>query len=53
MVPSGADRFGRDGAYSIIGNALPVLAIRDGSGWHLDPYTNNGEALLLAGRDFT
>lgn len=52
-VPSGADRFGRDGAFSFIGNALPVLAIRDGSGWHLDPYTNNGEAFYSLAADFT
>ncbi|MFC0436207.1 M1 family metallopeptidase [Kutzneria buriramensis] len=51
-VPDGADRFGRDGAYSMIGNALPVLAIRDGSGWHLDPYTNNGESFYTVAGDF-
>ncbi|AUG75077.1 peptidase [Kitasatospora sp. MMS16-BH015] len=51
-VPSGADRFGQDGAFSFIGNALPVLAIRDGSGWHLDPYTNNGEAFYSLAADF-
>ncbi|NDK28705.1 M1 family peptidase [Streptomyces sp. TR1341] len=51
-VPSGADRFGHDGAYSNIGNALPVLAIRDGAGWHLDPYTNNGEAFYSLFADF-
>jgi len=44
VVPSGADRFGHDGAFNFIGNALPVLALRDGAGWHLDPYTNNGES---------
>ncbi|WP_026415756.1 M1 family metallopeptidase [Actinomadura oligospora] len=53
VVPSGADRFGRDGAYSFIGNALPVLAIRDASGWHLDPYTNNGESFYSLASDFT
>ena len=54
-VPSGADRFGHDGAFSMIGNALPVLAIKDAAGWHLDPYTNNGEAFysLAAGFDVT
>ncbi|HEY3482754.1 MAG TPA: M1 family aminopeptidase [Streptomyces sp.] len=51
-VPSGADRFGHDGAYNFIGNALPVLAIRDGSGWHLDPYTNNGESFYSLAADF-
>ncbi|MER5642711.1 M1 family aminopeptidase [Kitasatospora sp. NPDC002227] len=51
-VPSGADRFGRDGSFNFIGNALPVLAIRDGAGWHLDPYTNNGEAFYSLAADF-
>jgi hypothetical protein len=48
-VKAGSDRFGRDGAYNFIGNAIPVLAVRDNlgsgpAGWHLDPYTNNGES---------
>ncbi|MFG2616820.1 M1 family aminopeptidase [Streptomyces sp. NPDC048507] len=51
-VPSGADRFGYDGAFSMLGNALPVLAVRDGSGWHLDPYTNNGESFYSLASDF-
>ncbi|MEU0007276.1 M1 family aminopeptidase [Streptomyces sp. NPDC006314] len=51
-VPSGADRFGHDGAFSFIGNALPVLAVRDGAGWHLDPYTNNGESFYSLAADF-
>ncbi|MGV9887004.1 M1 family aminopeptidase [Streptomyces sp. NPDC003395] len=51
-VPNGADRFGHDGAFSFIGNALPLLAIRDGAGWHLDPYTNNGESFYSLAADF-
>ncbi|MFF4359030.1 M1 family aminopeptidase [Streptomyces sp. NPDC001604] len=51
-VPSGADRFGHDGAFNNIGNALPVLAVKDGSGWHLDPYTNNGESFYSVAADF-
>lgn len=51
-VPSGADRFGYDGAFSMVGNALPVLAVRDGAGWHLDPYTNNGESFYSLASDF-
>ncbi|MFG2825825.1 M1 family aminopeptidase [Kitasatospora sp. NPDC048365] len=51
-VPSGADRFGHDGAYNFIGNALPVLAIRDAAGWHLDPYTNNGESFYSLAADY-
>ncbi|WP_327318987.1 M1 family metallopeptidase [Streptomyces sp. NBC_01235] len=51
-VPSGADRFGYDGAFSFVGNALPVLAVKDGAGWHLDPYTNNGESFYSLAADF-
>ncbi|WP_433244397.1 M1 family aminopeptidase [Actinomadura nitritigenes] len=51
-VPSGADRFGRDGAYNFLGNALPVLAVHDGDGWHLDPYTNNGESFYGLASDY-
>ncbi|MFJ3219241.1 M1 family metallopeptidase [Kitasatospora sp. NPDC086801] len=47
-----ADRFGRDGAFSFLGNALPVLAVRDGAGWHLDPYTGNGESFYALAADF-
>ena len=52
VVPSGADRFGHDGSYNFIGNALPVLAVHDGAGWHLDPYTNNGESFYSLASDF-
>jgi hypothetical protein len=52
-VPNGSDRFGRSGAYNYIGNALPVMDVRDGAGWQLDPYTNNGEAFYTLASDFT
>ena len=52
VIPSGVDRFGRDGSYNFIGNALPVLAVRDGLGWHLDPYTNNGESFYALASDY-
>jgi hypothetical protein len=52
VVPSGADRFGHDGSSYFIGNALPVLAVRDAAGWHLDPYTNNGESFYSLAGDF-
>jgi hypothetical protein len=51
-VPGGVDRFGRDGAFTFVGNALPVLAVRDAKGWHLDPYTNNGESFYALISDF-
>jgi hypothetical protein len=52
VVPSGADRFGHDGPNNMIGNALPVLAVRDTAGWHLDPYTNNGESFYTVISNF-
>lgn len=52
-VTSGVDRFGHDGGYYFIGNALPVLAIRDAAGWHLDPYTDNGESFYALSSDYT
>jgi hypothetical protein len=52
-VPAGSDRFGSDGAYNFIGNAIPVLAVRDGAGWHLSPYTNNGESFYQLASDYT
>ena len=51
-VPAGVDRFGRDGAFTFVGNALPVLAVRDAKGWHLAPYTNNGESFYTLISDF-
>ncbi|MGE5828926.1 MAG: putative Ig domain-containing protein [Micromonosporaceae bacterium] len=53
VVPNGSDRFGRDGSYNFIGNAIPVLAVRDGAGWHLDPYTNNGESFYQLASNYT
>jgi len=53
VIPAGIDRFGHDGSYYFIGNALPVLAVRDGLGWHLDPYTNNGESFYALASDYT
>ncbi len=52
-VPSGSDRFGRDGSFNFIGNALPVLAVRDAKGWHLDPYTDNGESFYQLASNYT
>jgi hypothetical protein len=53
VVTSGVDRFGHDGSYYFIGNALPVLAVKDSLGWHLDPYTNNGESFYALASDYT
>ncbi|MET8826253.1 M1 family metallopeptidase [Streptomyces sp. NPDC004610] len=48
-----AGRFGRHGAFSHFGNALPVLAVRDAGGWHLDPFTDTGESFYTLAADFT
>lgn len=53
VVPDGSDRFGRDGAYNFIGNAIPVVAVKDAAGWHLDPYTNNGESFYQLASDYS
>jgi hypothetical protein len=52
-VTDGVDRFGHDGSYYFIGNAIPVLGVRDEKGWHLDPYTNNGESFYALASDYT
>ncbi|MFE2043359.1 M1 family metallopeptidase [Streptomyces sp. NPDC059477] len=48
-----AGRFGRHGAYSHFGNALPLLAVRDTAGWHLAPFTDTGESFYTLAADFT
>ena len=52
-VPLRIDRYGSAGGYSYLGNALPVLALHDSAGWHLDRYTPNGEAYYTTVADFT
>jgi hypothetical protein len=52
-VPNTNWRFGRIGKMALLGNALPVLAIHDGEGWHLPPYTSNGESFYSQVGDFT
>jgi hypothetical protein len=43
-VPNANDRFGTSHGVSNIGNAVPILAVQDGTGWHLQPYTATGES---------
>ena len=38
------DRFGWFDLTARMGNALPVLAVNDDEGWHLDPYVDYGES---------
>jgi hypothetical protein len=51
-VPERNDRFGREGAFRFLGNALPVLAVHDAKGWHLDPYVSTGESFYTLASDF-
>lgn len=51
-VPDRNARFGHDGAYRFLGNALPVLAVHDAKGWHLDPYVSVGESFYALTSDF-
>lgn len=43
-VPDRDTRFGRHAGAAYVTFALPVLAVRDGAGWHLEPYTDLGES---------
>ncbi|WP_329269856.1 M1 family metallopeptidase [Streptomyces sp. NBC_01451] len=51
-VPGRNSRFGREGAFRFLGNALPVLAVHDTKGWHLDPYVSTGESFYALAGDF-
>ena len=51
-VPERNARFGREGAFRFLGNALPVLAVHDAKGWHLDPYVSTGESSYALASDF-
>jgi hypothetical protein len=51
-APDREDRFGRSGAFSFFGNALPVLAVRDDKGWHLEPDVGIGESFYSVSADF-
>ena len=43
-VPPKNDRFGYHKGLTLIGTALPTLAIHDDAGWHLDPFVDIGES---------
>jgi hypothetical protein len=43
-VPEKNDRFGYHKGLTLIGTALPTLAIHDDAGWHLDPFVDLGES---------
>jgi aminopeptidase N len=43
-VPDRDTRFGRHAGAAYVTFAFPVLAVHDHDGWHLEPYTDRGEA---------
>ncbi|MBB4980610.1 MULTISPECIES: M1 family metallopeptidase [Streptomyces] len=51
-VPHRIHRFGRDGAHRYLGNALPLLSVRDARGPHLDPDVGFGESFYTLTGDF-
>ncbi|MFI0979299.1 M1 family metallopeptidase [Streptomyces sp. NPDC021093] len=51
-VPDRVHRFGRDGAHRYLGNALPLLSVRDARGRHLDPDVGFGESFYTLAGDF-
>ncbi|GAA1697959.1 M1 family metallopeptidase [Kribbella yunnanensis] len=51
-APDREDRFGRSGEFSFFGNALPVLAVRDATGWHLERDMGIGESFYTVAADF-
>ncbi|GAA2372237.1 M1 family metallopeptidase [Dactylosporangium salmoneum] len=53
VVPDRDFRFGHKGPYYLLGHALPVLAVHDGKGWHLDPYSEGGESNYSLTADWT
>ncbi|WP_147434556.1 M1 family metallopeptidase [Micromonospora musae] len=52
-VPDRDARFGHNGPYYLLGHALPVLAVHDGKGWHLDSYSTGGESNFSLTADWT
>jgi peptidase M1-like protein len=44
-----ADRFGRVRDTVLLGNVIPVLAVRDRRGLHLEPYAKRGESFYSLG----
>jgi hypothetical protein len=43
-VPDRDTRFGRHAGASYVTFAIPILAVHDVAGWHLEPYFDNGES---------
>ncbi len=43
LVPTNAAQFGRSAGIDLLGRALPLLAVHDRAGWHLNPDTATGD----------
>jgi hypothetical protein len=52
QVPQANDRFGYWDGLALFGTALPTLAIRDDTGWHLDPFVDLGESFYSLVGDY-
>lgn len=52
-APDAPDRFGQIGHQIFLGNAIPLMAIRYGSEWNLQPYVSLGESFYSQDGDFT
>ncbi|MFT4036010.1 MAG: M1 family aminopeptidase [Patulibacter sp.] len=52
-APNLADRFGITNDIALYGNALPVVAQRDRSGWRLPPYSAYGESWVTTWARFS
>jgi hypothetical protein len=51
-VPQRHDRFGSFDGQTFLGNAIPLLAVKDERGWSLSPYVAFGESFYSAVADF-
>jgi hypothetical protein len=52
-LPFANDRFGRHEGLSLVGTALPTLAIHDEDDWHLDPFVDLGESFYSIAGEYT
>jgi hypothetical protein len=51
-VPDQKDRFGSFNGRSYLGNAIPLVAVKDEHGWELSPYVKFGESFYSLIADF-
>ncbi|NLC08173.1 MAG: hypothetical protein GX755_09465 [Syntrophomonadaceae bacterium] len=51
-IPQAAYRFGHFNGVTMLSNWYPILAVRDGAGWHLDPYSRLGDPFYSQVSDY-